>query len=450
MKNDLSIALSGINTLVIFDANAWLDLYTIPPTALEEVINALSVFSEKIWIPNQVYREYSRNAKMKKQETERIFSKAKSESLEALSKFKDIALQKVVTLRNNCNLTDDTLKDSLEEKICDLHNYIDKEYKKIDDEYKKEITVIKDADIVNQLVEDIYIKGKTKDFTTIEKMRICEEGEIRYKYKIAPGYTDNSKPNSALDYFRKYGDLIIWKEILRRVEGKAINIVLVQNEKKQDWYAEREREKLADVLIEEYAEATKYEGSIEVCNLEGFIENYGDVMGLQARTTKELVNILKFEREIYEYIKSKKNEIAYEGIEEHFSDMGSIYDVVYKIGCRSLYGGYFENDEDTEFDDIIVNLCEVNYEKNMGCISIESYFEIYGNTNVKEYIGKDVSHLGNVDFVIKGNQTQTITILREMIGEKVENSYEIVFAHIGYEKISFYYETEFDVIINYD
>ena len=58
------------------------------------------------------------------------------------------------------------------------------------------------------------------------------------------------------DFYRKYGDLIIWKELLRRVTGTKINTLFIEDEKKKDWFSERGGKKLAPVLYEEYDQAT--------------------------------------------------------------------------------------------------------------------------------------------------------------------------------------------------
>ena len=87
------------------------------------------------------------------------------------------------------------------------------------------------------------------------------------------GSTDEEK-KSDFDggyYYRKYGDLIIWKELLRRVTGTKINTLFIEDEKKKDWFSERGGKKLAPVLYEEYDQATNALGKIEVCNFLAFL-----------------------------------------------------------------------------------------------------------------------------------------------------------------------------------
>ena len=94
--------------------------------------------------------------------------------------------------------------------------------------------------------------------------------------------------------------------------------------------------------------------------------------------------------------------------------------------------------------------CNVNYEKDIGIFTIESSFEVQGNTNIEEYIGKYTNYAGNVDFMIRGYQIQYITIVYKMIGYSIENAYEIVRTEVEYEDLDFYNETDFEVKVNYD
>ncbi len=47
-----------MNEQIVFDTNAWLDLYTINPIALNEIINGFKGNSKNFWVVNQVYWEF--------------------------------------------------------------------------------------------------------------------------------------------------------------------------------------------------------------------------------------------------------------------------------------------------------------------------------------------------------------------------------------------------------
>ena len=60
---------------------------------------------------------------------------------------------------------------------------------------------------------------------------IYKEGEARYKNKIPPGFGDLPKPIPD-----RYGDLVFWKEILRKNASQDTPIILVTSDRKSDWY----------------------------------------------------------------------------------------------------------------------------------------------------------------------------------------------------------------------
>ena len=46
-------------------------------------------------------------------------------------------------------------------------------------------------------------------------LKLYTEGEQRYKYKIPPGYEDLQKDQKDETKRQKFGDLILWKQILK-------------------------------------------------------------------------------------------------------------------------------------------------------------------------------------------------------------------------------------------
>ena len=59
-----------------------------------------------------------------------------------------------------------------------------------------------------------------------------EEGEWRYKQELPPGYMDFTEKQG----IQKYGDLIIWKEILNKAKKDNCSVIFITNDVKQDWY----------------------------------------------------------------------------------------------------------------------------------------------------------------------------------------------------------------------
>ena len=84
-------------------------------------------------------------------------------------------------------------------------------------------------EVFNKLL-DIF-NGRTGNEFSADELKIIEkEGEQRYKRSIPPGYKDNAKD------INKYGDLIIWKELLSFSKEKSVDVIFVTEDKKEDWW----------------------------------------------------------------------------------------------------------------------------------------------------------------------------------------------------------------------
>ena len=63
-----------------------------------------------------------------------------------------------------------------------------------------------------------------------------KEGEVRYRNLVPPGYEDAPPFESKKKGLQRYGDLIVWKEILRYAKEKKKPVLFVCNDLKNDYY----------------------------------------------------------------------------------------------------------------------------------------------------------------------------------------------------------------------
>jgi len=62
---------------------------------------------------------------------------------------------------------------------------------------------------------------------------VKKEGEDRYAKKIPPGYKDNKKDAGEFD---KFGDLIIWKEMIAKAKADKRPVIFISDDAKEDWW----------------------------------------------------------------------------------------------------------------------------------------------------------------------------------------------------------------------
>ena len=75
-------------------------------------------------------------------------------------------------------------------------------------------------------------------FPEADLMNLYEEADKRYQRSQAPGFMDVKDKKDE----RKYGDFILWKQILNFAKKESRPIIFVTGEKKEDWWIKRRGE----------------------------------------------------------------------------------------------------------------------------------------------------------------------------------------------------------------
>lgn len=75
------------------------------------------------------------------------------------------------------------------------------------------------------------LDGLVLDYLSSEEISALEtQGQKRYQSKVPPGYMDNTKG------YNKYGDYIIWSEILKFTSKNQCDVCFVSRDHKEDWF----------------------------------------------------------------------------------------------------------------------------------------------------------------------------------------------------------------------
>jgi len=191
-----------------FDTNVLLDLYRTTIEASEDFFKLLKKISDRIWLSNRVAEEYLRNRQ------EEIVNQENAYKLLKITKYKD-ELKKVLHFKDN---------------LDDIENLFINIEKKINEDLNK----FKESNISNKVSSNIDSLFKGKIGNPYDKERYSEilsDGKERYENKIPPGYSDHKKQGND-----KYGDLIIWNQIIDHAKSEDKPIIFITNEKKEDWW----------------------------------------------------------------------------------------------------------------------------------------------------------------------------------------------------------------------
>lgn len=117
--------------------------------------------------------------------------------------------------------------EELTEKLMAIKKDFEDEVIRIENNYDDQMT----CDPMLEKIISAFDNKIGTDFTINEIDEIQKEGGKRYKNKIPPGYCDIKKLES-----ERYGDLLIWKQIIKKSKEDNIDVIFVLDDRKDDWW----------------------------------------------------------------------------------------------------------------------------------------------------------------------------------------------------------------------
>ena len=219
----------------VFDTNVLLDFYSYPEEARDSFFSILEKLESRVWIPYQVAFEFHKNRleriKSSNRELQELQKKLSSLGNTLEGDFKRISFE-----RRNTGITD------IDKRLADTKQSIKGLQEAID----------KACDNLHKIGLDDPIAAKISSIFTDEKVgkrpgiqrelnELFEGGEQRYAREIAPGYKDEKQNNYILgpnlEMPAKFGDLVIWRQMLAHVASlPEKEVIFVTSEKKVDWW----------------------------------------------------------------------------------------------------------------------------------------------------------------------------------------------------------------------
>ena len=168
----------------------------------------------------------------------------------------------------------------INEELSEVKTKIVKSYKdNIGDDYEENINTLKDIEKdLKDFVEILKNDGQVGDkIDTKRILEIINEGELRYKYNIPPGYKDNKK--EGID---KFGDLFIWKEILNlpTIMREINEFIFLTSDEKEDWW-DKEK-KVKEFLFDEFKDINP-NVNISFMSLKMFIEKLNIIQNYECK-----------------------------------------------------------------------------------------------------------------------------------------------------------------------
>jgi len=222
--------------MFVFDTNVLLDLYSYPETVRDVFLSVLHKVADRIWIPYQVGVEFHRNRfgriKQSNQRVEKLLSTIQTTGKAISKEVGDIELEK-----RNIGICD----------IQDRLTAVQEAHKALSDVVQLACDKLPPISLDDKIGAEIssLLDGKVgpppSDQADLDALIV--DGPDRYDNEVPPGFADVARKGEetfrdrGITYPRKFGDLILWRQLLNHArENKVGAVVFVTGDKKKDWW----------------------------------------------------------------------------------------------------------------------------------------------------------------------------------------------------------------------
>ncbi|QKN78657.1 DUF4935 domain-containing protein [Bacillus pumilus] len=287
-KNDEKI---WRESTIILDTNVLLNLYRYTKETSDQILELLNKYKENLWMPHQVGLEYHYNRKL-------VILEQRGSNEKVCDAFQKIPKKVREFLNDDLSIFKKRHKDDLESLVKEIKTVINekiKGFKSIseeDDFLEEDLIRLKINDLYKNRVGDPYSKDELKT--------IMEEADDRFTKKIPPGYKD-VKDKKGIKFYNgvqiqnKYGDYILWRQVLDYAQKNESSVIFLTDEKKEDWWYEAKGRTIGPriELLNEFSFHSKK--SFYMFSSIGFIEIKGGLDQSAVSEVKEVSEAYKID-----------------------------------------------------------------------------------------------------------------------------------------------------------
>lgn len=226
------------NAIFVPDANVLLHCLRHPAAVREELLRLFDVLKASLWIPYQVGLEFHRNrldVELGAQDAYEVIIKDHEATIEkARERLRQLRAHPTISVAKELAALDMFSADFRARMAASQASHPTQDIA---------TTVMRLTQLFDSRVGS---KWKLEQFSAVRK-----EGEDRYAKKIPPGYKDAKKDDGEFD---KFGDLIIWKDMIEKAKVEKRPVIFISDDAKEDWWWIHKGRKLGPrpELIEEF------------------------------------------------------------------------------------------------------------------------------------------------------------------------------------------------------
>jgi hypothetical protein len=211
------------DALVVVDTNVLLNFYRYSEVSRREFIGVLDSLKERLWLPHQVALEYHRGRvgviKAQREAFDHVIESLRATDVSfenAVGKFRKIESLALGGLMGR--------RKTMTEELVSVVEVAKKSQVRISSN--------PDEDDVAVWITAAFENRVGAEFTPERSRKIFEDGAKRYAKRTPPGFADAKKPDDE----SRYGDLILWMQIIDFASAQKKDVIFVTDDEKIDWW----------------------------------------------------------------------------------------------------------------------------------------------------------------------------------------------------------------------
>jgi PIN like domain len=206
------------DAVIALDANVLLNLYRYTISTRNELLSILKATRERLWVPHQAGLEFFRNRLDVMDTQARKFDRVKDDLSKTRRALEELYRSPVKDESSRKAQTDAAWNQLTEYVDASAAEAVAPTADPEKDPVLEELT-----GLLDERVGDPYTASRQEE--------VLKEAEERLAKRVPPGYMDSSKPGDA-----KYGDVILWLQLLDRALELKAPVILVTDDGKEDWW----------------------------------------------------------------------------------------------------------------------------------------------------------------------------------------------------------------------
>jgi hypothetical protein len=313
--NDKEFRILWDECIFAFDANILLNLYRYSENTRNELFKVLGILHDRIWLPNHATKEYFKNRLNTTGSQIKEYEKVRTIFNELLSNLGNKKRHPFIS---------DKLLIDFKRNVEDIFSEFEQNINRLESR-------ISNDDILTQLSE-LFDKKVETALLDDELEKIYSEGKIRYESDIPPGYRDGNKDNSGV-LNQKFGDLVIWNEIIKKAKDVNKPIIFITDDKKDDWWLIYNGQTIGPLpfLIHEFKEKTSQ--SFYMYTADRFMQAANEYLKEQIEqdVIRELRDFRIEEDQLNEYFKDTMDQLSDTHLQNNFYKIASEEEIFFLL-----------------------------------------------------------------------------------------------------------------------